>query len=73
MAEEKKGKDNKSKTPITNMGGEMGLGTIMLLILIAVFIMWVLTGMKRTNSTNDLFVNTSVQQAIPTRNYVPSN
>ena len=50
-------KDTKEVKKVTHsVGGEMGLGTIMLLLILGVFILWILTGSQRTNNSNNYFV-----------------
>jgi hypothetical protein len=53
MAEKHK-KEDKKESHISS--GEMGLGTIMLLLILGVFIIWVLTGSKQSNNSNNYFV-----------------
>jgi len=53
MAEKNKKEDAKKSH---SSGGEMGLGTIFLLLLLGVFILWVLTGSKQSNNSNNYFV-----------------
>lgn len=58
MAEKK---DKKKEEKTTHSGkGEMGLGTIFLLLLLGVFILWVLTGSKKSNNANDYFVQPQI-------------
>jgi len=47
---------NMRKNNIKTNRGEMGLGAIMLLLILGVFILWVLTGSKKTIDSNDYFV-----------------
>ena len=45
-----------AKKFIKTNSGEMGLGTIMLLLILGVFILWILTGSKKTIDSNNYFV-----------------
>lgn len=56
---EKKDKKKEEKTTHSSKG-EMGLGTIMLLLILGVFILWVLTGSKKSNNANDYFVQPQI-------------
>ena len=49
MAEKKK-----THSHTTYLGGEMGLGTIMLIFIVAIFILWVLSGANERNQSTKL-------------------
>jgi hypothetical protein len=58
MAEKKK--DNKKKKP-HHSGGEMGLGTIVLLVLVGVFILWILTGGDKKSTPKSPYMKSPIQ------------
>ena len=68
MAEKK---DAKKKPSHHSGGAEMGLGTIILLFLLGLFILWVATGSKKSNNSNQLFDSTPIAQPVSGSDYAP--
>ena len=65
-------KDTKKKSSHQSGGAEIGLGTIILLFFLGLFILWVATGSKKTNNSNQLFDSTPIAQPVSSSDYAPN-
>ena len=63
MAEKKK--DDKKKKP-HHSGGEMGLGTIVLLVLVGAFILWMITGGDKKSTPSSPYMKSPIQNTTKT-------